>query len=81
MSPALTAALVAFALGGLLQSATGYGFAVLAAPVLTAVVDPERALPTLVVVGTLVNTLMLVTDALGDRRAGRLGTVADARLA
>lgn len=74
-------ALASFALGGLLQSATGYGFAVLAAPVLAAVVAPERALPSLVVVGTLVNVLMVTTDAWADRRAGRPAGSIDGRLA
>lgn len=60
-------ALLAFALGGLLQSSTGYGFAVLASPVLAGVVAPDRAIPTLVVVGTLVN-LFSVAD---DRRRNR----------
>ncbi len=71
-------ALVAFALGGLLQSSTGYGFAVLASPVLAGVIAPELAIPTLVVVGTLVNLISLA----GDRRRAR-GTdrpAADTRL-
>ncbi|WP_354700903.1 hypothetical protein DSM112329_01196 [Paraconexibacter sp. AEG42_29] len=80
MSAGEWCALLAFAAGGLLQAATGYGFAVLAAPVLAAVVAPERALPSLVIVGTLVNALMVATDAYADRRAGRPRDAPDLRL-
>lgn len=71
-------ALLAFALGGMLQSSTGYGFAILAAPVLAGVVDPERALPTLVVVGTLVNAISIAEDGRRSRGSGR--PAADVRL-
>lgn len=80
MSAGEWCALLAFAAGGLLQSATGYGFAIMAAPVLTAVVAPERALPSLVIVGTLVNALMVVVDAVADRRAGRERPLVERRL-
>lgn len=81
MSAGEWCAVLAFAAGGLLQSATGYGFAILAAPVLTAVVAPERALPSLVIVGTLVNAMMVATDAYSGRQGARPRIAADGRLA
>jgi hypothetical protein len=55
-------ALVALLLGGAAQSATGFGFAVVAAPVLTAVYAPRQAVPTLAVVGICVSLLILIGE-------------------
>src|SRR3954466_9014938 len=46
-------------LGGLLQSATGTGFAMLAAPVLTAVHGPHASVATLALLGPVVSALTL----------------------
>jgi uncharacterized membrane protein YfcA len=46
-------------LGGLLQSATGTGFAQLAAPVLTAVHGPHQSVATLALLGPVVSALTL----------------------
>jgi uncharacterized membrane protein YfcA len=52
-------ALAAILLGGILQSATGTGFAMLAAPVLTAVYDPKISVATLALLGPVVSALTL----------------------
>ena len=58
--PLLAAAAVAA--GAALQSATGFGFSVLAAPLVFAAVGPEEAVGLLIVLGTLVNVLTLLTE-------------------
>src|SRR3954451_21008820 len=52
-------AIAAVLIGGLLQSATGTGFAMLAAPVLTAVYDPQTSVATLALLGPVVSALTL----------------------
>lgn len=52
-------ALAAVLIGGTLQSATGTGFAMLAAPVLTAVYGPQASVATLAVLGPAVSALTL----------------------
>jgi uncharacterized membrane protein YfcA len=52
-------ALAAVLIGGTLQSATGTGFAMLAAPVLTAVYGPHASVATLAVLGPVVSALTL----------------------
>jgi uncharacterized membrane protein YfcA len=52
-------AVAAVLLGGLLQSATGTGFAQLAAPVLTAVYSPQHSVATLALLGPVVSALTL----------------------
>jgi len=58
------AAGVAVAAGACLQSATGFGFALVAAPLLFAATEPAQAIGLLIVLGTEVNLLTL----LGERR-------------
>ena len=55
MGWAVTAVLV----GGLLQSATGTGFAMIGAPILTAVYGPQASVATLAVLGPVVSALVL----------------------
>ena len=55
-------AAVAVAAGAALQSATGFGFSVIAAPLVFAAVEPEEAVGLLIVLGTLVNVLTLLTE-------------------
>jgi uncharacterized membrane protein YfcA len=50
---------VALLLAVILQSATGFGFALLAGPSLYAVMDPERAVALLLILGLCVNVLVL----------------------
>ena len=54
--------------GGFVQSATGFGFALGAAPALVATLGPAVAVPTLAVLGALVNALTLA----GERRRSAL---------
>ena len=58
---ALVAA-AAVAAGAALQSATGFGFSIVAAPLVFAVVEPEEAVGLLIVLGSLVNVLTLATE-------------------
>jgi uncharacterized protein len=55
-------AAVAVAAGAALQSATGFGFSVIAAPLVFATVEPEEAVGLMIVLGTLVNVLTLVSE-------------------
>ena len=48
-----------------LQSASGFGFALIAAPAFFAVLGPEEAVATVLALGAVVNVLMLI----GERRA------------
>ena len=50
------------AVGAAIQSATGFGFSVVAAPLVFAVVEPEEAVGLLIVLGSLVNVLTLVSE-------------------
>ena len=62
--------------GGFVQSATGFGFALVAAPALTATLGPVVAVATLALLGTVVNALTLAGErgrsALLRRRAAVL---------
>jgi len=58
------AAGVAVAAGACVQSATGFGFALVSAPLLFAATDPAQAIGLLIVLGTEVNLLTLF----GERR-------------
>lgn len=60
----MLAALAALLVAGAVHSSVGFGFAIVAAPVLAATADPASVPATLAVVGLLVNLLMLV----GERR-------------
>ena len=55
-------AAAAVAAGAALQSATGFGFSIVAAPLVFAVVEPEEAVGLLIVLGSLVNVLTLATE-------------------
>jgi uncharacterized membrane protein YfcA len=55
-------AAAAVAAGAALQSATGFGFSIVAAPLVFAAVDPEEAVGLLIVLGSLVNLLTLATE-------------------
>ena len=55
-------AAAAVAAGAALQSATGFGFSVVAAPLVFATVDPQEAVGLMIVLGTLVNVLTLATE-------------------
>lgn len=59
----LLAALATFAAAAL-QSASGFGFALIAGPALFALLEPEEAVATVLAMGIAVNALMLV----GERR-------------
>lgn len=62
---------VAVAAGAALQSATGFGFGLLAAPILFAVIDPQPAIGLLAVLGLMVNLLTLLTEGRTPRPLGR----------
>ena len=62
MSTELAVALAGVIAGALLQSATGFGFALIVAPVLAAALGPRVAVPTATLVGLLVNALTLVGE-------------------
>jgi uncharacterized protein len=59
---AVVAAAAGVAAGGLVQSATGFGFALIAAPVVTASLGPVAAVPTVTVVGLMVSALTLAGE-------------------
>ena len=58
----VTVVAVAVLVGAALQSASGFGFALVTAPVLFAVFAPGEALTLLVVLATLLSVLVLVTE-------------------
>ena len=64
-------AAAAVAAGAALQSATGFGFSVVAAPLVFAAVGPEEAVGLLLVLGTEVNLLTLATEGRRPRPATR----------
>jgi uncharacterized membrane protein YfcA len=53
---------VAVLLGATLQSATGFGFALIAAPLLAAVLGPRSAVSSIVVLALLITTLTLLAE-------------------
>jgi uncharacterized membrane protein YfcA len=55
-------AAAAVAAGAALQSATGFGFSVVAAPLVFAAIGPEEAVGLLLVLGTEVNVMTLATE-------------------
>jgi uncharacterized membrane protein YfcA len=55
-------AAVAVGAGAALQSATGFGFSLIAAPLVFAALGPQEAVGLLIVLGTLVNVLTLLTE-------------------
>ena len=56
------AAAAAVAAGAAVQSATGFGFSIVAAPLVFAAVEPQEAVGLLIVLGSLVNVLTLVSE-------------------
>src|SRR5919108_2778796 len=67
--PLLAAA--AIAAGAALQSATGFGFSLVAAPLVFATVGPEEAVGLLLVLGTEVNLLTLASERRRPRPVAR----------
>ena len=62
MSAIAIAAGIAVLAGAALQSATGFGFALVSAPLLFATVEPEQAVALLLALGLVVNLLTLATE-------------------
>ena len=58
----VAAAAVAVALGALLQSATGFGFALVSAPILFALLGPQEAVSASALLGVSVSALTLATE-------------------
>lgn len=56
------AAVAALAVGAAIQSATGFGLALVAAPVLLATLEPAEAVTTVCLVAVIVNVLMLFAE-------------------
>ncbi|MGH2967445.1 MAG: hypothetical protein ACRDK0_00050, partial [Solirubrobacteraceae bacterium] len=61
MTPILVAAGAGVAVGAALQSATGFGFALLAAPLLFAALEPTEAIGLLLLLGMEIGILTLAT--------------------
>ena len=55
-------AVVAVLLGATLQAATGFGFALVAAPLLAAMLGPRSAISAIVVLAVVITVLMLVAE-------------------
>ena len=70
MSPLLIAAAIAVAVGAVLQSATGFGFALVAAPLLFPALGPKEAIGTLLVLACVGSLLILAAER---RRPSPLG--------
>jgi uncharacterized protein len=66
---------VAVLAGAALQSATGFGFSLLSAPILFAVVDPQPAIGLLALLGMEVNLLTLLTEGRRPRPLTREAAV------
>lgn len=62
MTDAEIIAAVAIFLGGACNAATGFGFALVAAPLMVAALPPEQAIAAGLALGILVNTLTLLTE-------------------
>jgi uncharacterized membrane protein YfcA len=62
MSALVVAAGASVAAGALLQSATGFGFSLIAAPLVFAAIEPEQAVGLLIVLGAEVNVLTLASE-------------------
>src|SRR5687767_9853022 len=69
MTAALAAAGVAAALGAALQSAVGFGFALVAAPLVFAATSPAEAVGLMALLGLEVNVLGLATERRRPRPA------------
>jgi uncharacterized protein len=64
-------AAAAIAAGAALQSATGFGFSLIAAPLVFAAVGPPEAIGLLIVLGLEVNLLTLLTERRRPRPLAR----------
>ncbi|MEA2190857.1 MAG: Sulfite exporter TauE/SafE, partial [Solirubrobacteraceae bacterium] len=62
MTTTVVAAAVALFLGAALQSATGFGFALVSAPILFALLGPREAVTAGIIVAILLNTLTLASE-------------------
>ena len=62
MDAATLAAVAAVLVGATVQSAIGFGFAIVAAPVLALTAGPEKAAPTLAVIGVIAPVLLLCAE-------------------
>ena len=71
MTPLLLAAGVAVAAGAALQSGTGFGFALLAAPLAFAALDPQEAIGLLLLLGMEIGVLTLATEGRRPRPFAR----------
>lgn len=71
MAPVPLVVAVAVAAGAALQSATGFGFSLVAAPLVFAALGPEEAVGLLLLLGALVNALTLATEGRRPRPAVR----------
>src|SRR4029079_4347093 len=58
----LAAAAVAVLAGGVLQSATGFGFSMLTSPLLLALIGPEQAVTTSSILGVLLSGVLLAGE-------------------
>jgi uncharacterized membrane protein YfcA len=72
VSALVVAAGAGVAAGALLQSATGFGFSLVAAPLVFAAIEPEQAVGLLIVLGTEVNVLTLASERRTPRPLWRL---------
>jgi uncharacterized protein len=68
-------AAAAVAAGAALQSATGFGFSIVAAPLVFAVVEPEEAVGLMILLGSLVNVLTLASERRRPRPVWRESVV------
>jgi uncharacterized membrane protein YfcA len=71
MTPLLVATGVAVAAGAALQSATGFGFALLVAPLAFAALDPQEAIGLLLLLGMEIGVLTLATEGRRPRPFAR----------
>jgi uncharacterized membrane protein YfcA len=71
MTPLLVAAGAAVLAGATLQSATGFGFALVSGPLLFAALGPQEAIGTLLVLGAEVGILIIATERRRPRPLAR----------
>jgi uncharacterized protein len=71
MTPLLVAAGAAVLAGATLQSATGFGFALVSGPLLFAALGPQEAIGTMLVLGVEVGILIIATERRRPRPLGR----------
>jgi hypothetical protein len=71
MTPLLVATGVAVMAGAAIQSATGFGFALLAAPLAFAALEPQEAIGLLLLLGTEIGVLTLATEGRRPRPMAR----------